>query len=164
MQINELYMHTHTRCELFTEEIVEAAIKKKRRKSFLIKSHRRRLSWARQIEDGFLIKCREWEREKCKNAQFMSATKTNKNDLIHNYIQNMTLFRFSGKKCISFEYSTVFFHFFRHIPHSTPYRILSLACLESFCSRVSLPLPKSGREHIAFYFIWRVDKNVCRIM
>lgn len=37
----------------------------------------------------------------------MPATKTNKNDLIHNYIQNMALFRFSGKNasCLNFQYS-----------------------------------------------------------
>lgn len=46
------YIYTHTMWAVYRRDSGDDD-KKKRRKSFLIKSLRRRLSWARQIEDGF---------------------------------------------------------------------------------------------------------------
>lgn len=46
----------------------------------------------------------------------MAATKTNKNDLKHNYIQNVTLFRFSGKNASPLNFLYSLFIPSRHIP------------------------------------------------
>lgn len=83
-------------------------------------------------------------------TQFMSATKTNKNDLIHNYIQNMALFRFSGKKCILFEFSLLLFSLATF--HTVSNLIAGMSGIV-LLTRIALPRDERKKEHCILFYL-----------